>query len=125
MIDMQLQGAILVCAECGQGFTLTAGEQLAYARKGQARPSQCAFCRAARMIANGARNPSGSSQQTQHSEHSMYSAVCSQCGKQTKVPFEPRSYRPVYCSDCYRLQREGSSGGYDGARSRTPSYHHK
>ena len=31
-----------------------------------------------------------------------YPAVCAQCGKETEVPFEPRSGRPVYCSDCYR-----------------------
>ncbi len=30
---------------------------------------------------------------------------CAQCGKDTEVPFEPRSDRPVYCSDCYRKVR--------------------
>jgi CxxC-x17-CxxC domain-containing protein len=120
MIDMQLQDTTLTCGECGQEFTYTAGEQLSSARRGQSKPSRCAFCRAARMIAGGARNHSGGN----NSEHQMYPAVCSNCGKQTQVPFEPRGYRPVYCSDCYRLQRENSSGGgYDGARTRTGSYH--
>ena len=31
-----------------------------------------------------------------------YEVVCSACGCETTVPFEPRSDRPVYCSDCYR-----------------------
>jgi CxxC-x17-CxxC domain-containing protein len=32
----------------------------------------------------------------------MYDAVCAECGKDCKVPFEPRSGRPVYCSDCFK-----------------------
>ena len=40
----------------------------------------CGFC--------GTRNPATA-------------ATCSQCGKETEVPFEPREGRPVYCSDCY------------------------
>jgi CxxC-x17-CxxC domain-containing protein len=39
----------------------------------------------------------------------MYSAVCAECGKDTKVPFEPRQGRPVYCNECYakvRLQTQ-------------------
>jgi CxxC-x17-CxxC domain-containing protein len=32
----------------------------------------------------------------------LYDAVCAECGKDCKVPFEPRSGRPVYCSDCFK-----------------------
>jgi CxxC-x17-CxxC domain-containing protein len=32
----------------------------------------------------------------------MFPVKCATCGKDTQVPFEPRSGRPVYCSDCYR-----------------------
>jgi CxxC-x17-CxxC domain-containing protein len=119
MIDLQLQDTTVTCSECGQEFTFTAGEQASYKRSGQSKPSRCAFCRAARMIAGGVRNLSGSSVRSggnERSEHPMYAAVCHQCGKQTKVPFEPRGYRPVYCSACYQDQRK-TSGGYDGARS--------
>jgi CxxC-x17-CxxC domain-containing protein len=123
MIDMQLQDATLTCIECGQAFTLTGGQLVSYQRGGQAKPSRCPFCRAARMIAGGPRNATGNSTPGEHSGQSMYSAVCSQCGKTTRVPFEPHAHRPVYCSDCYRLQRERSGGGYDGSRSRTASYH--
>ena len=35
----------------------------------------------------------------------FFPAVCSQCGKQTQVPFQPRGDRPVYCMDCFRQQR--------------------
>ncbi len=122
-IDLQLQDTTVTCSECGQEFTFSAGEQQSYARRGQSKPSRCAFCRAARMIAGGVRTLSGSSSEhsvrsdgSVRSEHPMYAAVCHQCGKQTKVPFEPRGYRPVYCSACYQDQRK-TSGGYDGARS--------
>ena len=51
-------------------------------------------------------------------ERQMYPAVCAQCGKETEVPFQPRGDKPVYCSDCYKLQKPaGSSGGYGGGRS--------
>src|SRR5207248_438883 len=35
----------------------------------------------------------------------MFAAVCSQCGKDTQVPFQPRGDKPVYCSDCFETVR--------------------
>ena len=35
----------------------------------------------------------------------MFDAVCAECGKPTKVPFQPREDRPVYCSECYAARR--------------------
>jgi len=35
----------------------------------------------------------------------MYRATCSDCGKETEVPFKPTGDRPVYCSDCYKKHR--------------------
>jgi len=32
----------------------------------------------------------------------MHEVVCSNCGKQTQVPFVPTGTRPVYCLDCYQ-----------------------
>lgn len=37
----------------------------------------------------------------------LYSVKCSNCGKQTEVPFKPSGDRPVYCRDCY-LQKKGA-----------------
>ncbi len=31
----------------------------------------------------------------------MYDAVCSDCGKDCKVPFKPTSGKPIYCSSCF------------------------
>lgn len=124
-MDLPLQDMTLTCGQCGQEFTFSAGEQRAYAQKGQPRPSQCAFCRAAHMMAGGGRGPSGNrggrsdpGEHAAHREQSMYAAVCSQCGKRTTVPFEPRGDRPVYCSDCYQDQRRTSGGYSGGARGR-------
>ena len=38
----------------------------------------------------------------------MTQVVCSECGAECEVPFEPRTGRPVYCNDCFakaRMQR--------------------
>lgn len=32
---------------------------------------------------------------------------CSVCGKKTKVPFKPESFRPVYCKECLKKIKEG------------------
>ena len=38
----------------------------------------------------------------------MFRAVCSECGKDCEIPFEPRDGRPVYCSDCFEKKEGGS-----------------
>jgi len=35
----------------------------------------------------------------------MFDAVCSDCKKETKVPFKPAEGKPVYCRDCYAKHR--------------------
>jgi len=35
----------------------------------------------------------------------MHKAVCSECGKETEVPFKPTEGRPVYCKDCFMKRR--------------------
>src|SRR6476619_555417 len=32
----------------------------------------------------------------------MYDAVCSACGVQTQVPFQPNGSKPVYCRECFQ-----------------------
>ncbi len=39
------------------------------------------------------------------SPRQMYKATCSDCGKETEVPFKPSQGRPVYCRDCYQKHR--------------------
>ena len=42
----------------------------------------------------------------------MYPAVCSDCGRETEVPFQPRSDKPVYCRECFQSHRATSPRGY-------------
>ncbi len=46
----------------------------------------------------------------------MFDAVCSDCGKQTQVPFKPTEGRPVYCRDCFQKHRPPREGGFGGGR---------
>lgn len=39
------------------------------------------------------------------SEKEMHKAVCSECGKECEVPFEPDPSRPVYCRECWSKKR--------------------
>lgn len=88
----------LVCKDCGQKFTFTASEQEFHAEKGFTNePQRCKPCRDARKGDNNSRRNSGFGGARQ-----MFDAVCAACGKSCKVPFEPRSDRPVYCSDCFK-----------------------
>ncbi|HZJ57277.1 MAG TPA: zinc-ribbon domain containing protein [Clostridia bacterium] len=90
------QDKTLVCKDCGQDFTFTAGEQEFYAEKGfQNEPARCRDCRDARKA--NRRSNSG--------RREMHDAVCAECGAHTQVPFVPRNDRPIYCSDCYQNHR--------------------
>lgn len=101
----------LVCRDCANNFTFTAGEQEFFANKGlQNEPVRCPTCRSARkatarnfeaddgagyvrygtFASFGGRTP-----------RQMHPAACAACGQMTEVPFLPRGDRPVYCSNCY------------------------
>jgi len=92
--DKQIQ-----CADCGSTFAFTASEQEFYASKGYTNdPKRCPSCRQSRKAERYGSDPGRPKRQT-------FSAVCAQCGKEAQVPFEPRSDRPVYCSECYNKVR--------------------
>ncbi len=101
---MSFQDKSIKCFDCGTTFTFSAGEQEQFASRGYTNePKRCPICRQARKAqqygnnGNSYRNSSyGSSPIRQ-----MFPVKCSQCGKDTEVPFEPREGRPVYCRDCY------------------------
>ncbi len=77
----------LVCKECGEEFTFSAGEQEFYEEKGfQNEPTRCKACR---------------SKREHPSKKEFYEAVCAECGQTTKVPFKPHLDKPVFCSNCY------------------------
>ena len=105
----------LVCSDCSESFVFTAGEQEFHASKGFTRePRRCPNCRRLKKQQNG---EGGGSFGAPRVPRQMYDAVCASCGKEAKVPFEPRGDRPVYCSDCFQPQpRSLSSGGTGGGR---------
>jgi CxxC-x17-CxxC domain-containing protein len=43
----------------------------------------------------------------------MYTTVCSNCGNETQVPFQPTPGRAVFCRDCFQAQKQG--GAHSGA----------
>jgi CxxC-x17-CxxC domain-containing protein len=113
-------------------FVFTAGEQEFYAQKGFTNePTRCASCRQARKANGGSRGNSsyrdsyseresygsrgyddrdsyGSRGGYSRGEREMHSATCASCGREAQVPFVPRGDKPVYCSDCFREQRQAS-----------------
>jgi CxxC-x17-CxxC domain-containing protein len=38
-------------------------------------------------------------------QRQMYKATCSECGKETEVPFRPKEGLPVYCKECYMAKK--------------------
>src|SRR6476660_3176226 len=108
----------IVCRDCGQEFVFTAGEQAFYQERGYTDPMRCPSCRAARKAQ---RNSGGDSYSSSGGGSSygggggyssgprqMYPAVCSACGKETEVPFQPTAGKPVYCRECFQQQRASS-----------------
>ncbi|MGB4862235.1 MAG: zinc-ribbon domain containing protein, partial [Tepidiformaceae bacterium] len=92
----------LVCIDCSESFTFTAGEQEFHASKGfTSEPRRCPNCRRLKKQQNGDGGGFGGDRRP---PRQMYDAICASCGKEAKVPFEPRGDRPVYCSDCFQPQ---------------------
>jgi CxxC-x17-CxxC domain-containing protein len=89
------QDQTLTCKDCGKEFVWTASEQEFYQQKGfQNPPSRCADCRKLKK-------------QRMQGDREYFDIVCSNCGKNDKVPFKPKGDRPVLCKDCFSAQKEG------------------
>ena len=107
----------VTCRDCGQEFVFTAGEQAFYQERGFSEPQRCPSCRAARKAQRnaggggydsggyGGGGYGGGDRGYSSGPRQMYPAVCSNCGKDTEVPFQPRSDKPVYCRECFQQQR--------------------
>ena len=102
---MELRDKMLRCVDCGADFVFTTGEQLFFREKQfRNEPKRCKSCKAKRVAtlatAGGGR---------QGSSRTVTQAVCSQCGKDTTVPFRPTQGRPVLCRDCFQQRRPAAS----------------
>jgi len=101
---MEFQDKILKCVDCGADFVFTAGEQLFYRDKNfKNEPKRCKNCKMKRnnQVAAG-QGGQGNYQRTETRTN------CSQCGKETTVPFKPTQGRPVFCRECFQ-QRKASA----------------
>jgi|SRR3989338_4700063 len=89
---MDFQDKVLTCVDCGKEFVFTAAEQEFYAQKGfQNEPKRCKDCRQVKKQDFRARS----------GNREMHTVTCSNCGKETQVPFKPVLDKPVYCDECF------------------------
>ena len=52
-------------------------------------------------------------------DRQMFSVVCSNCGKDCKVPFKPSGDKPVYCNDCFeKIGNRGNRRSFERPRFR-------
>jgi CxxC-x17-CxxC domain-containing protein len=119
---MEFQDKTLKCVDCGADFVFTAGEQLFFHDKQfKNEPKRCKACKGKRATALGL--SAGSNYQKVETR-----TTCSNCGKETTVPFKPTQGkettvpfkptqgRPVYCRECFQGKR-GASASAAGAAS--------
>jgi CxxC-x17-CxxC domain-containing protein len=127
-LTVSTETRLLTCIDCQKPFAFSEEEQRYYQQRGFRIPVRCLDCRAARRAARNAdliRNAEPESSWTETLGHyggaigagrpsggrrsgsGGFPAVCAQCGKETVVPFEPRSGRPVYCRDCFTANKRG------------------
>jgi CxxC-x17-CxxC domain-containing protein len=100
---MEFQDKMLTCIDCGTNFVFTAGEQLFFHDKQfKNEPKRCKGCKSRRVsvLATPALHSNA-----QHYTRVETRAVCSQCGKETTVPFRPTQGRPIFCRECFTQKK--------------------
>jgi len=96
---MDFQDQKMVCRDCGNEFTWTAGEQEFYKQKGfDNKPSRCPDCRKKKKFEKAGGGFGGGDRQS-------FEITCSQCGAKDTVPFQPREGRDVLCRNCFSKTR--------------------
>lgn len=95
----------LICSDCGQSFTFSAEDQAYFNERGYSAPKRCKPCRQIKK-----NEESGGGGYHRNASQST-TVICSGCGQQTTVPFEPRGDRPVYCQNCFQSRKRTDSRG--------------
>lgn len=137
---MDYTDKILVCEDCQAEFIHSAEDQGRYAQRGFTHePKRCRACREKRKATSGGprRGGGGGGYGGGGGGHGggggygnrgggggggygvgggrpprpKFDAVCSECGQQTQVPFQPSEGRPVYCRECYQSRKGGGDEG--------------
>jgi len=100
---MELQDKVLRCVDCNSDFVFSVGEQLFFRdRQFHNDPRRCKSCKTRIKragLTDGERRPFKIETR----------ATCSQCGKDTTVPFRPTQGRPVLCRDCFQVRRNATA----------------
>jgi CxxC-x17-CxxC domain-containing protein len=103
---MEFQDKMLKCIDCGADFVFTAGEQLFFHDKQfRNEPKRCKACKNKRVSVLGAIPSLPRSGYAKVETR----ATCSQCGKDTTVPFKPTQGRPVFCRECFQQRRQAAT----------------
>ncbi len=99
-----------VCDQCGKDC------KVPFKPSGD-KPIYCSNCfeqqgggnsqRSDRRDHNNRRSFSDSRDRDDRGNREMFSAICDDCGKECKVPFNPSSDKPIYCSECF--EKRGNS----------------
>src|SRR5579864_7990469 len=101
---MEFQDKVLKCVDCGADFVFTAVEQLFFHDKQfKNEPKRCKPCKTKRAQSLGITGGQGNYQKVETR------TTCSQCGKETTVPFKPTQGRPVYCRECFQTRRASAA----------------
>jgi len=100
----EFQDRVLKCVDCAADFVFTAGEQHFFHDKNfKNEPKRCKACKSQRQAGPLS---AGKAETT---------TVCSQCGRETTVPFRPSQGRPVYCRECFQSRKtQAATAGGDG-----------
>ena len=125
MIESPIETA--TCTDCGVAYVVPDAEAAFALDRGLAVATRCPGCRAKRRSERNAdllRSTTSSAPRYALNDHGTFggvapapgsnrngpppprfSVVCSSCGKDTTVPFEPRRGRAVYCKTCFDQRR--------------------
>ena len=108
------------CLDCQTPFLYTEADQAFYAEKQFTPPKRCKACRQVRKDQKQGGGGGGGSRSGGSSggsgerrgygggdrpQKELFDAVCSDCGKETQVPFKPSGGRPVLCRDCFKATK--------------------
>jgi CxxC-x17-CxxC domain-containing protein len=100
---MEIKDKVLTCIDCGSEFVFTAGEQIFFRDKNfKNEPKRCKNCKSKRVAVLA--NPQAMGH-THHFTRVETRAICSQCGRETTVPFRPTQGRPIFCRECFTQRR--------------------
>jgi CxxC-x17-CxxC domain-containing protein len=101
---MEFQDKVLKCVDCSADFVFTVGEQIFFRDKQfRNEPKRCKACKTKRVsVINAA--PA-----VRKGPRIETRTNCSECGKDTTVPFRPTQGRPVLCRDCFQGKRATAS----------------